>query len=288
MQPRQKTILTTAAIAAAVLAVIIATTLIVRHSQQPERHLRHLPAPTPTATPSSPTPSPTPAVSVDNDTWASWALVHANQVVPGGAGGTSSTESMIKVGLAGVALQGDDDPDARELNLLTRMIRDSDDDAAQQVYTELGGDDAVRRIIAVCSLQHTTITAGWWSKTQMNAADAAQLGACVAAGRFASPHWTGWLLDQMRNVQGEGRFGIIQARPTDHATPLAIKNGWTLREDGQWHVNCLAVTASWSLAVMTRYPAGRGLAHGADVCARVAAAVLPADPAPRRPGPQPD
>ena len=50
-----------------------------------------------------------------------------------------------------------------------------------------------------------------------------------------------------------------------------IKNGWTaIGADGNWHLNCLAISDDWILTVMTRYPAHNGLQYGADVCAGVA------------------
>lgn len=279
MQQRHKTNLTIAAAAVAAIAVIIATTLIMRHNRKPERRLQPLPAPAATAS----SPSPTPAVTVDNDTWASWTLLHNGQTITGGDPGESSTESLIKIAIAADYLNSTE-PDAHALDLLTRMIRNSDDGAAQELYETRGRDAVIQRLLYACPLHHTTITTGWWSKTHMDTTDAAQLGKCLADNRLTSARWTAWILDQMRNIQGEGRFGAVAVRPTDHGTPLAIKNGWTQREDGTWHVNCLAVTATWSLAVMTRYPAARGLSYGADLCARVAHTVLPSDREPPRPG----
>ena len=80
---------------------------------------------------------------------------------------------------------------------------------------------------------------------------------------------------------GGGRWGIIDGLPAEIKAqgPVSIKNGWTLLSyDGNWHVNCLAVTDKWSLAVMLRYPAERGLAYGAQVCASVATQLVTPQP----------
>ena len=99
------------------------------------------------------------------------------------------------------------------------------------------------------------------------------MGECIKNGTAAGPKWTPWVLDEMTKVQGTtaakdqqettggGRWGIIDGLPkeiTDQG-PVAIKNGWTMiYADGMWHVNCLAVTDDWVLAVLLRYPAEAG------------------------------
>jgi hypothetical protein len=266
--------------------IFAAVYITVRPTPPPVRQFVQLPDQAASGPPNNPAPSPSalapvpPAPSVPADAWVSWALLTPDGATrTGGDPGVTSTESMIKVGIAADFLHGVEeagrDPSPHELDLLTRMIRDSDDAAAQELYLARGGDALTRRLIEGCELHNTTITTGWWSKTTISAADAARLGTCVQLGYLVSRRWADWILDQMRHVVGEGRFGIVETHPTDQGTPVAVKNGWTLREDGRWHVNCLAVTGRWTLAVLTRYPDGRGLGYGAGICRQVAATLLP-------------
>lgn len=249
-------------------------------------------APTPAEEPSAaqdsdPPPRPhLPNVS-DPKVWASWAVMYldtdTDNLFTGGEPGTSTTESMIKVGIAADYLAGlqqhnpPRDPTADEADQLIRMIRDSDNDAAEKLYRKRGGDQLVQRLIVKCGLHDTRSKPGWWSETQMTAADAARLGACIARGDIVSAGWVAWILEQMRQVRGEGAFGFTETRPYDRGRPLAIKNGWTLRDDGLWHVSCLAIADWWTMAALVRYPAERGLDYGASICADVAAALAPPD-----------
>lgn len=232
----------------------------------------------PTAAPSTPLRLPT----LDPSTWASWAVVDRRTAITvhGGAAGTSTTESMIKIGVVAQYLADLEEvgrtPTQNELDLMSAAIIDSDNEATENLYRKRFGDMMIRKLLAACRLTETTTKPGWWAETQMTAADAARMGACIAAGHVASTEWTTWILGQMRSVRGEGRFGIIDAYPHDDGQPLAIKNGWTVRADG-WHVNCLAVATRWTIAVMIRYPAGRGLGHGAAVCRDIAAALVVAE-----------
>ncbi len=247
------------------------------------------------ATPEPPVPvvsppvPPLPAYDIP-DHWTTWAVLDrtTGKIVEwGGNPGTSTTESMIKAAIGFQYLldlkAAGRSANQAETEMISRMIRDSNNEDAETLYRRGGREQMLRKVVDRCHLLSTTLVAGWWSETHMNAADAARLGACIAADQTPE---TAWLLQEMRQVRGEGRFGIIEVRPTDQGQPLAIKNGWNLRPDG-WHSNCLAIAHRWTMAVMTRYPAyvnGKptGMAYGAGLCAKFAASVAPpAEPSPR-------
>lgn len=243
--------------------------------------LRGIPNGTAKAVPKA-TRGPVPTAKVEAAGWHAWAFHHR---VTGASGGSRNsaelnfTESMVKSWLAADylarAAERGREPTMSTLRRLRVMIRDSDDGAAEEIWLRSGGDAAIERMIRTCDLVDTEVFPGWWSKTLMSARDAMQLGRCLADGTAAGATWTSWVLDEMRQVRGEGAFGIIKAIPANVARAVAVKNGWTLRsDDGQWRVNCLGVHEDWVLAVMTRYPGRLGLDHGASICEDVARQVL--------------
>jgi len=205
----------------------------------------------------------------------SWALLDRRTGQLTGstnAAARSDTASMIKAWLAADYLRdaGTKVEDAR-LRALSTMIRDSDNDIADTYYKADGGSASINRMIRVCGLTESRpVASGSWSTTEVSARDGARLGACIADGRAAGPTWTAWLLAEMRAVRGAGRFGIISAFAPDVAAKVAIKNGWINRNDGKWHIACLAVTDEWSMTVLTQYPVSLGMAYGANVCKQVA------------------
>jgi hypothetical protein len=262
-----------------------------------------VPASTLTAPP-PPTLVSAPVKAQGMDGFFSWALLDRASGEISGAKNmskTSSTESMIKIWLVSDYLRqlGDAEPSAERKRQASIAIRDSDDFAAESLY-RLGGRGAViDRMIKLCRLTDTRPgapagSAGvWWSYTQMSPRDAVRLGECVKNGTAAGPRWTDWVLTEMTKVRGStarkdqqrtrggGRWGIIDGLPKEllAQNPVAIKNGWTLiNADGLWHLNCLAVTDDWALAVMMRYRGARGLDHGADTCASVATQLVSARP----------
>jgi hypothetical protein len=227
-------------------------------------------------------------VQVNATGFLAWALLdrHSGKVAGSAndATDTNSTESMINAWITAdyLRLLGGRQPSGQRLAELSRMIRDSDDAAAEDIYQVDGVNSVIKRMITICGLRNTSVYDGWWSKTQVTAQDAVRLGLCVADGRAAGPKWTSWVLNEMKQVRGTvsqepngGRWGIIDALPPVLAQDTAIKNGWTLLyEDGKWHLNCLAIHPDWVLAVLTRYPGSLGKQYGARLCQQVTQQLL--------------
>lgn len=214
-----------------------------------------------------------------------WAFLDlATNRITGSANSATSpntTESMVKAWIASDYLRNHPSPSPTVLNQLHLMIINSNDNIAQHYYVLGGGNADMARMIKMCGLSHTTITSGWWSKTEMPPQDAVKYGRCVADGTAAGKKWTPWILDQMRHVQGTvaqnnpkdvevqgGHWGIIDGLPANLVATTSIKNGWT-DYGGSWHVNCLAVNPAWVLAVEMRTNTD-SLQTAADVCAHVA------------------
>jgi hypothetical protein len=225
-----------------------------------------------------------PPVRLDTEGFASWAMLDRRTGEIAGSSNLdapSDTMSLVKVWLAADFLRRTDYPDERSLNRLIIMIRDSDNKAAYEFYERNGGRAGIERMVQICGLTESKPYKidGYWSNTEVSARDVARLGVCLADGRAAGPHWTDWLLTQMRLVRGVGDFGPRAAFPPEVAATIAIKNGWLLRtEDKLWHMACLAVTDHWSMSVLLRYPARYGFDHGRDLCASVAEQLKPALP----------
>ncbi|WP_320067428.1 hypothetical protein [Micromonospora sp. RTGN7] len=230
-----------------------------------------------------------------------WALLDRSTDTISGSknlASANSTESMIKVWFAADYLRqfGDKSLTAERRKQITTAIRDSNDDAANALYSAAGKAATIKRMVSTCGLTDTkpgTVPGyvGWWSFTRMSPRDAVRLGDCVADGKAAGAKWTPYVLDEMSKVRGGvkeqktrsggGKWGIVDGLPAEIKAqgPVSIKNGWTpLNYDGNWHVNCLAVTEKWSLAVMLRYPLKSGLAYGAKVCAGVATQLITPQP----------
>jgi hypothetical protein len=221
------------------------------------------------------------AVNLSVSGYWSWAFLDfATGEVKGSSppATTSDTASMSKAWVAADylrrAAERRQKPNATIMTQLSTMIRDSDTAHAFEFHIANGNITSIQRMTKLCGLTDTRGVQNSWSLTQMSARDVVRLGRCIADGRAAGPTWTGWLLNEMRNVRGPGRFGIIEALPADVAKATAIKNGWLAREDGKWHIACLAIGESWSIGVMARYPSSLGKDYGARICRDVTRQLL--------------
>ena len=203
------------------------------------------------------------AESLGTDGFLSWAYLDRRDGTIVGSENMSAptdTASMIRAWLGAdylrrTAEQGETPPEA-ELADIQAMIKDGDDAAAERFVAKNGGAGAsVSRLITMCQLSDSQADVAGWRTTVISARDAVRMGGCLADGRAAGAQWTPWIIDAMRHVGGEGDFGIRKAFPRDQQPTIAIENGWApVDQDGLWHVNCLAVTDNWVLAVMQRYP----------------------------------
>ena len=207
--------------------------------------------------------------------WWSWALV--DRQTGDSWGGPTADEptravSMIKFWLGGLYLREHPQPSQAMINQVSTMIRDSNNDVANDIFFGLGGRlPFVAAMETVCGVKGPYILPGWWwASTWISARDAARLAACLAAGRVANPQWTEWLLAEMRQVRGGGNFGIRFAFPEPIRSTIAIKNGWNI-ENGVWYVNCLAIGDTWVLVTESR--AGSFIT-GRDVCVGVTEQLL--------------
>jgi hypothetical protein len=187
----------------------------------------------------------------------------------------SDTASMIKSWIAADYLRRATERrqtvDASRLRALSTMIRDSNNEVASTYHSLNGGSASITRMVQKCGLTESRpVSSGSWSTTEVSARDGARLAVCLADGRAAGPQWTNWVLSEMRQVRGPGRFGIISALAPDVAPKVAMKNGWINRRDGKWHIACLAVSDEWALTVLTQYPVSLGFNYGTNICKQVA------------------
>ncbi|MFB6393397.1 serine hydrolase [Polymorphospora lycopeni] len=239
-----------------------------------------------TTSPATPSASPEPPpldvrptdVVIETTGWWSWSMIDQRTGAVYGSENmteTSTTASMIKSWVAADylrrAAEKGETPGESRMAQLTAMIRDSDNEATQIVYDELGRATSIKRLIEICGLTDSEPAEdGAWSRTQLSARDTARMGVCITDGRAAGSKWTKWLLDEMRLVRGTGDFGIRAAFPTEIRKTIAIKNGWVDRQaEEEYHVNCLAIGDGWTAGVLTAYPIQLGQSHGAKICKQV-------------------
>jgi hypothetical protein len=240
--------------------------------------------------PATSTPPPAPTVfdtglkttphDDDAGLWMSWSLVDNDDGRRVGSANSTTertnSESSIKAWITTdfVRIAGEKGQAVRASDKATidAAIRRSDDQAAQRLYRRLGGDEVLRDLKTVCGVSVSTARRGYWSYSQITAADATNILDCVLE---KAPTYPGGdeIVTGLHSVQAGDAFGIPQALPA--GTTFAVKNGWTAHSaTGKWNVDCVASWDHYTLAVLTRYPMARKLDYGATVCRDVTTTLL--------------
>ena len=114
-------------------------------------------------TPDATTPTASP-VTTEFQGFYAWELLDRRSGARYGSANHDEinfTESMVKAWLAADFLSraaaSGNQPTQGRMDQLVRMIRDSDDDAAESVYRAGGRDASIQRLISVCGLTDTRV-----------------------------------------------------------------------------------------------------------------------------------
>ena len=152
------------------------------------------------------------------------------------------------------------------------MITQSDNDAASDLYDDVGGWNAIGPFDTSIGMSHTTPNAqGYFGETYTTAADQITLlKQVMLPGGELSLSSRQYEYELMRHVIASQRWGITGGVPAD--ATVAIKNGW-LPESSGWHVNSIGRVQGdgrdYLIAVYTSFDSS--WAYGIDTIARIAA-----------------
>jgi beta-lactamase class A len=189
---------------------------------------------------------------------------------------TEKTASTIKVDILATALhlaQLQHHPlPGNEAAAAVPMITQSDNDAAEDLYDDIGGWNAIGPFNSSIGMTHTTPNAqGYFGETYTTAADQITLlKQVMLPGGELSVASRQYEYELMRHVISSQRWGITGGVPS--TATVAIKNGW-LPESTGWHVNSIGRVQGdgrdYLIAVYTSFDSS--WAYGIDTIERIAA-----------------
>lgn len=213
----------------------------------------------------------------------------ANRVYSGGNAGPVAGASLSKVLMAIIALQdverhnGDEDETTAMRESLYPMIVYSDNDVANEIWEQIGRQDAIETFGETYDLPGFRAPDPWdWGQVSATARDWAILFAMLGSGQLLDEDNTSAILSMMGDVIEEHRWGVLTRR--DDSVSFG-KNGWYMDEDESsiWRVNSAgfvsieepnhAVTPR-VVVVLTRYPGEDGISYGVDLATHITGAVV--------------
>ncbi|MGN9845346.1 serine hydrolase [Nonomuraea sp. H19] len=125
-----------------------------------------------------------------------------------------------------------------ERKLAARMIRNSDNDCAHELYLTIGGRKGLAKALRGLGIDHTSPGPGLsWGSTRSLPSDQVEvLERLTDPGGPVSEHNRRYALDLMSSVLPDQAWGVSAAAPRGE---VALKNGWlpAHEHDGLWTIN---------------------------------------------------
>jgi beta-lactamase class A len=158
------------------------------------------------------------------------------------AGAQHMTASIVKVAILGTLLRQAQDAHraltSTERSVATRMIEQSDNNAATTLWNEVGQGPGVKTFMSKVGMPSTTPgTDGLWGLTSTNAPDQVSLVRRVAyPNAVLADSSRAYMESLMRAVTPSQKWGVSAGLAA--GTTVALKNGWLPRSDG-WVINSI-------------------------------------------------
>jgi beta-lactamase class A len=159
-------------------------------------------------------------------------------------GALEYTASIVKVDILATLLHQAEKAgtsiSSEEQDLATTMIENSDDDAASDLWDDIGQQAGLAKFNSLIPLSGTVPgTDGHWGGTTTTGADQVSLlRQLVQSSRALQKAAQTYELGLMENVESDQAWGISAGIPA--GVTVALKNGWLpLEDDGDWQVNSI-------------------------------------------------
>jgi hypothetical protein len=131
--------------------------------------------------------------------------------------------------------------DASQQELASEMIQYSDNDAADSLWSDVGGASGLTEADDVFGLSSTTPATDSWGLTTTTVRDQVTLLDGIAAPDGPLGADKDILLDLMASVSGDQDWGVSAAARAGETVEL--KNGWLSLDDGDgtWNINSVGL-----------------------------------------------
>ncbi|HEX8982742.1 MAG TPA: serine hydrolase [Ktedonobacterales bacterium] len=167
-------------------------------------------------------------------------------------------------------------PNSYETSIMTSMIENSDNNAAEVIYDTLNYDAGERAAMQSWGINDFVSDPNGWGWGQWSAADMAHLLTLMQSGKILNASDRALAFNLMQNIESDQRFGVGDTAPAN--STVAMKDGWVNEPDGAWAVNTSGVVTvgneTYIIAVYTKEQNSFG--SGQDIVNHVAGAVAQA------------
>lgn len=148
----------------------------------------------------------------------------------------SSAKVPIMLTLLSMVEQQQRQPTGDEVNLLTAMIENSDNDAAQALFNEIGGAGPMDAFMRGAGIAGFQADPDGWGYSTITPLAMVRLLTLLHDGKVLTSRQDRQLaLTLMENVEPDQQVGVGDTAPAN--ATVAMKDGWVQDPDGLWAVN---------------------------------------------------
>lgn len=187
----------------------------------------------------------------------------------------SSMKVPIMLTFFGMIEQQGRGPTSQEMNLLTTMIENSNNDSASALYyNKIGGAAGVTRFFQKIGISGLFPNPRAWGYSLVYPSTMVQMLTRLYQGSILTVHDRNLALFLMEHVQADQRVGVGDTAP--RGATVALKDGWVVAQDGLWVMNSSAIVTlgkeTYIIAAYTRddssLVAGQSIVR--QICSQVA------------------
>lgn len=168
------------------------------------------------------------------------------------------------------------EPNADEMNLLTAMIEQSDNDSASTLFSTIGGASGMANYLQQIGVNGLVPDDNAWGYSQVTPQAMVTLLIKLHDGTILSAPDRATALGLMQQVEADQQWGVGTSAPA--RASFAMKNGWVPGPDGLWSVNTSGIVNAGSetyiISVYTQEQ--QSLADGQAIVQQVCGAVASA------------
>ncbi len=127
------------------------------------------------------------------------------------------------------------EPDSEEMGLLQAMIENSDNDAAQALFMEIGGMPPIQALLQRLGISGFVPNYGGWGWSTITPLAMVRLLTTLHDGKVLTAQDRALALNLMSNIEPDQRTGVGNTAPK--GASYWMKDGWVPAPSGLWAVN---------------------------------------------------
>jgi beta-lactamase class A len=174
--------------------------------------------------------------------------------------------------LDSVELQGRE-PTGDEMNFLTMMIENSDNDSASTLYSAVGGAEGIVTYMQKIGVNDLIPDDDAWGYSTVTPQSMVNLLTLLYSGKILNTSHRALALNLMENVEPDQQTGVGETAPPEAI--VALKDGWVIGDDNLWAVNSSGIVTvgneTYIISVFTQ--AQQALEDGQDIARKVCRSV---------------